>query len=160
VAAFLIPAYVFAASCDSEEGIDPTEADIQQFTEIMVFFGGIMEGEEPPPCATVTETETQTSLTMSVTFNNCDFEGIIVNGSFTLTLNMVSECVYTISYSGSVTMSGTGAPAESVAFNLTMTIDSCAATFEEGVSVSGTVTIDGTVFKASGFLEELYYYGY
>ena len=157
VAALLIPAYVFASSCEGEEGVDPTAEDIEQFTEIMMFVGGIMDEvdfEDPPPCMVVSEDMTDTSIILSVTFNNCVFEGITIDGTITITITPTGEYSGTITYTGSLTMSGPGAPCSSVSFNMTMTFT------ETSFSASGTVTIDGTTFKASGFADQLYYYGY
>jgi hypothetical protein len=148
VVALLIPAYMFAASCESEEGKDPTAADVEQFVDIMMFFSGTMEGidpENPPACVDMSEESTATTMTMSVTFNNCVFDGITVDGTMTMTITQTGPESGTIEYSGSLTMSGTGAPCSSVSFDMTMTIDGAS------YSVSGTVTIDGETFKASGF---------
>ena len=158
VAMLLIPAYVFASSCGSEGGVDPTAEDVEQFIEIMTLFTGVMEGD-PPPCVTVSTSEPSDPEGGTITFNNCDFGGIIVNGSVNLKLTMNGD-VISMSYSGSLTFSGTGAPAESVTFNMTLSIDTSASTLEEALSASGTVTIDGTVYNATGFMEALYYYGY
>lgn len=158
VVMFLIPAYLFSSSCGGEEGVDATEEDIQQFIEIMMMFTSVMEGE-PPACVDMSTSSPSDPEGGTITFNNCDFGGVIVNGSVNLKMTS-SGSIWSLSYSGSLTFSGPGAPAESITFNMTMNIDYSASTLEEALSGSGTITIDGTTFKVEGFLMALYYYGY
>jgi len=147
IAALLIPAFVFAASCESEEGKDPTPEDIAKFGQVMELFSSAI-GEGSPDCV---ETSDPESMPFTITFNDCDFEGIIVNGSVTLSVSG-DENQFSITFAGTLTMTGTGAPANSVAFNFTLTVtgDYPDYTF----AMTGTITIDGTVFKASGFMED------
>jgi len=151
--AFIVAMFslVVVLSCDNSEAKDPTEADIQKFVEIMTFIGDTMD--DPPACVDIEESETETSFTETITFTDCDFEGIGVSGSLTLTGNMVSETQVTLNFSGTLNFTGEGAPASSVSFNFTLTI-----TYPDSVEMSGTITIDGETFKASGFMDEFLYY--
>ena len=157
--AFIVAVFSLVAvlSCDTSEGKDPTEADIAKFVEIMTFFGDVLEGE--PPCVDFDEGETATSYWETYTFNDCDFEGIGISGSMTLTGTMVSETQFTLNFSGTLNFTGEGAPASSVSFDFTITITGSYPDFS--YAMSGTITIDGETFKASGFMDEfLTYYMY
>jgi hypothetical protein len=151
-ALLLLPAYVFASSCGGEDAVDPAAEDIAQFVEIMSLIGEAMD-EDPPPCVDQVEGD----MSMSITFNSCDFEGVIVDGTVSLTASEGSTSA-SINFSGTLTFTGPGAPASSVAFNFTLTVDF--SSYPYSFAMSGTITIDDTVFNAAGFLNEFLYYYY
>lgn len=141
-------------SCDNgTKAVDPTAADIQKFVDIATFLGGIMEGE-PPPCVTVSESSPYDPEGGTMTFTNCDFECLIVDGSVNMKMAW-NDPIFSMTLSGELNFSGTCAPASSISFDFTMTIDTSTGP-DYSIAVSGTITIDGTVFNASGFLNEIY----
>jgi len=144
--------FLFVLSCDNAtEGEDATAEDIAKFVEVMSIFDW---GETTPECVTESESETQASLT----FTNCEFDGVIVNGTVTMAFSG-TETQASITFTGTLNFTGAGAPASSVSFNFTLTIDM--SSYPYSFAMSGTVTIDGTVFNASGFMNDfLNYYAY
>jgi hypothetical protein len=140
-------------SCDNgTKGVDPTEADIQKFVEAMSIFGFVL-GDGELPCINFSESEPWDPEGGTITFTGCEFDGVTVNGSVNLKM-AYNAPIFSITLSGTLNFSGAGAPASSMAFNFTLTLDESSYPYE--IAMSGTVTIDGTVFNASGFLDEFY----
>lgn len=160
VAIFLIPAMVFASSCDSGAA-DPTEEDLQQFADIMEAVGMVMEGD--PENVEFSETDPEDPEGGTITFNNASYGGVTINGSLNMKITVDYSGTYpivTFVYKGSLTFSGENAPAETFEMDMTMVVDFNAASFEEALSGSGTITIDGQAFNVAAFLEDIYYWYY
>ena len=138
---------LFFSCDDGTKAVDPTAEDIAKFVEVMQVFVPFMGPE--PPCVDMSYGED----TVTLTFTNCESDGVIINGSITLTVSGDPYSQLSITFNGTLNLSGAGAPVSSIAFNFTLTVDMSAYP-SYSFAMSGTITIDGTVFNASGFLNE------
>jgi len=135
----------FFLSCDTGEGaIDPGEEQIAAMLAGYI----IIMAAELTECPVTVDTGDEDNGSSTTTFDNCVVDTVTINGSMTETWS-TTESTYTEKITGSITMTGTGAPANTVVFDVTVTVDLLTA--EE--TITGTITIDGVKYNAAGFAD-------
>ena len=155
--AVLLLSLVFILSCDTTKAEDPTEEDIQKLGAAMdIAFSSWDEGEPPPGITLTGDPDTPGGVT--ITFTNYTNAGVTVNGSLTMSMTSTATSV-TMNISGTLNFTGAGAPAGSVGFNVTISIDMSDPDPNNWViSISGTFSIDGTTFNATGIENMVLFY--
>jgi len=142
----------FVLSCENG-AVDPTEQDLETLGEAMFYaFDGIEYGVDEPG-VTFSGDDPTVPEGMTITFSNYTYLGVTINGSMNIKATVSGTYPYftaiTATVSGTLNFSGPGAPADSVAFNFTISVD-FSDPYNPVITVSGTFTIDGTEFNASG----------
>lgn len=100
--------------------------------EAQTAFDALSLEDSDTDCVSVSSIDTQTTIT----FNNCVFEGITVNGQMTVT----STDTLT-NTSGNLTLAGPGLPSSptTVSWNMVISIG-------DVVSITGEITVNGTTY--------------
>jgi hypothetical protein len=148
-------AFVFVLSCDTTKVKDPTQQDLEKLGSAMYYAFYDIEYGYDEEGVTFSGDDPTVPEGMTIIFAGYTYMGVTVNGS----VNIKAEIsgVYpnitgmNATISGTLNFSGPGAPADSVAFNLTMAVDMPDSDPNNWtITVSGTFSIDGTKFNASG----------
>ena len=148
--AVLLLSLVFILSCDTTKAEDPTEEDIQKLGAAMaVAIGDLTFGVDEPGVTFTSESEEEGSVIFSGYTNN----GITINGMLTMRISGSGDTA-SFAISGTLNFTGPSAPVESLAFNFTISINASDPQ-NPVITVSGTFSIDGTVFNASG-IEDMF----
>ena len=141
---------------------DPTQEDLDKLGAAMgIAFGELEDFESPPSGVTVSGDPYYDPNGGTITFTdyeNSTYSGIIVNGSLNLKISASGDII-TATITGTLTFTGTGAPAGTVSFDMTITID-VSDYYNPVVTASGTFSIDGEEFNASGIGDVILYYFY
>jgi hypothetical protein len=137
---------------------DPTQEDLNKLGAAMgIALGDINFGYDETGVAFTGDPYSSEGGTVTFTdYENPFYSGIIVNGTLNIKMS-VSGNTFSATASGSLTFTGAGAPVGSVGFNFTINID-FTDPYNPVITVSGTFSIDGTEFNASGIGNLFYYY--
>jgi len=157
VVVLLIPALVFASSCDDGTTlVDPTAEDLAQFECIAESIFDVIENAESGVTMSGDPEDPEGG---TITFENATYNDVTINGSLHLKISVDysgPDPVVTFTFSGSLTFTGANACAESFSMDLTLTVDYGASTEEEALSGSGSITVDGTSFAVDEFLADIF----
>ena len=141
--------FLVFSSCTTESFEQLTEEDMATLQAAMgVGFGELMElGEEDPLPSGITSEATEGFMTLTFTnYTNPSYPGITVNGSLTMSISG-DENTFIITLTGNLTFTGTGAPVNTLGFNITITTTDPFGT--PTVTISGYIAMDGTKYDAS-----------
>jgi hypothetical protein len=132
---------------------DPTQEDLDKLGGAMaIALGDIEFGYDEPGVAFTGDPYSSEGGTVTFTdYENSSYSGILVNGSMNMKISGSGD-TFSVILSGTLTFSGSGAPVQSIGFNMTITVD-ISDPYNPVITVSGTFSIDGEEFNASGIGE-------
>jgi hypothetical protein len=140
---------------------DPSDEDLEKLGSAMEIAIGDVDFDYPPAGVTISGDPYYDPNGGTITFTNYvnpNFPGITVNGSLFMKITAAGNTA-SVTVSGTITFSGTGAPAQSIGFDMTINLD-FTDPYNPVITVSGTFSIDGNEFSAAGIGDLFWYYYY